>query len=121
MATLDAVEQYLHLVDSYTREINCGNNYEEVTRPLVLKIADAASIINRGNLVRYVNMITESALQIYNAADDHDIRFGFYSLNVSVRMLRDYLATHWWQFCGNDHQQPFTTVPHVTELVTHND
>ena len=58
MATLDAVEQYLHLVDSYTREINRGNNYEEVTRPLVLKIADAASIINRGNLVRYVNMIT---------------------------------------------------------------
>lgn len=121
MATFSTVNEYLITVDSYIKEINDGNNFEECTRPLMLKIASASSLINSGNLLRYINMITESANQIYGASNDLTIQMGFYAINIAVEMLRGYLAGHWWQYGGgNGKQHGEYQVPLVAELkITH--
>lgn len=116
MATLKNVENYLITINGLIKEINLKDNYEEYTRPLSLKIAAASSIINTGNLVRYVNMITESANQIHNATNDAEIQFGFYGVNVGVEMLLEYLNGHWWQYGGSTKQKACATLPIIEEL-----
>lgn len=120
MATLASVEEYLHTINSYVDEINNGQNYEEYTRPLSLKIALASELINDGNLVRYVNMISDAANQIHDADSNERIRLGFYLFNVSVDMLREYLAAHWWQYGGQSSRGAISTVPKVNKLIVTN-
>lgn len=117
MATLASVEEYLQTINTYVNKINSGQNYEEYTRPLSLKIALASEIINSGNLVRYVNMISDAANQIHDAKDNEQIRMGFYLFNVSVDMLREYLAAHWWQYGGQSSRRAIDTVPKVNKLL----
>lgn len=117
MATLASVEEYLHTINSYVNEINNGQNYEKYTRPLSLKIVLASELINDGNLVRYVNMINDAANQIHDADSNEQIRLGFYLFNVSVDMLREYLAAHWWQYGGQNSRRAISTVPKVNKLL----
>lgn len=121
MATFSTVNEYLLTIDQYIKEINYGNNFEVYTRPTMLKIAAASFEINSGNLLRYVNMITEAANQVYNATNDLTIQMGFYAINIAVDMLRNYLAGHWWQYGGgNGKQHGDYQVPLVAELkITH--
>ena len=68
-------------------------------------------------LVRYVNMISDAANQIHDAKDNEQIRMGFYLFNVSVDMLREYLAAHWWQYGGQSSRRAIDTVPKVNKLL----
>lgn len=117
MATLASVEEYLQAINTYVNEINNGQNYEKYTHPLSLKIVLASELINSGNLVRYVNMISDAANQIHDAKSNEQIKMGFYLFNVSVDMLREYLAAHWWQYGGQSSRGAIGTVPKVNKLI----
>lgn len=117
MATLNAVNEYLHTINQSVENINQGQNYEKYTRPEMIKIIKSSALINDGHLIRYINMISDAATRIYYAKDNNSIQLGFFAFNISVDLLKQYLVQHWWQFGGDQHRSAIADLPDVAELV----
>lgn len=100
MATFEVVNTYLQQLNQLVEQVNQDNNYEECTRPLMLKAMHLSLPLNRGHLINYINLISDAANCIYSASNDAEIQLGFCCFNISVQILREYLAKHWWQYGG---------------------